>query len=370
MVYNMPPLYERRWPFALRLKRSIIPRIIIKVVFLAVFTGAVVSIHRYTILKLNIKDNLITILGMVTSLLLVFRTNTAYDRYWEGRRLWSSQITSLRSLTRMIWINIQEKSQIDHTAKEAAIKLLISFAYATKHYLREEYDYQDVSPEFAPFLRTSHNRYRTPTSINHQRDQELLRPIVPPAESKTPGSNLPLEITVHLTAFIQHQKERGNVDAPLFTLLTNAVNNLVDNLTGFERILRTPIPVAYSIHLAQTVWIYCLMLPFQIVDPLGWVAILVVALAAFTLFGILAIGGELENPFGYDWNDLPLGNLCTIVKEETLAIIRVPPPTIDSWLLDDSATSESVETRLDIPGFSPSNISKSTISEGEELREK
>ncbi|ORX89888.1 UPF0187-domain-containing protein [Basidiobolus meristosporus CBS 931.73] len=277
----MPPLYERRWPFALRLKRSIIPRIIVKVLFLTAYSAAVVSIHRFTDLRLNIKDNLVTILGMVTSLLLVFRTNTAYDRYWEGRRLWSTQIVNIRSLTRMIWINVGEKSQNDRSIKEAAIKLLISYAQATKHYLREEYDYRDVTPD---------------------------------SQSKAPGSNMPLEITIHLTAFIQHQKERGNIDAPLFTLLTNSINSLIDCLTGFERILRTPIPVAYSIHLAQTVWAYCLMLPYQIVEPLGWVTLLVSAAAAFTLFGILAIGGELENPFGYDWNDLPLCNLCAIVK--------------------------------------------------------
>ncbi|ORX90606.1 UPF0187-domain-containing protein, partial [Basidiobolus meristosporus CBS 931.73] len=299
----------------------IIPRIVIKVLLLTAYSIIVVVIHKYGGPKLNFKENLITILGMVTSLLLVFRTNTAYDRYWEGRRLWSSQITNLRTLTRLIWINIKEQSDPDRKAKEAAIKLLISVAYATKHYLREEYDYRDVTTDIAPFLRASRSKYRTPTSISDQRETELLRPIYPPTESKAPGSNLPLEITIHLTSYIQREKDKGNVDAPLYSLLTTSVNNLVDCLTGFERILRTPIPVAYSIHLAQTVWLYCIMLPYQIIEPLGWVTPLVVAAAAFTLFGILAIGGELENPFGFDWNDLPLDNLCTIIKEEILAII-------------------------------------------------
>ncbi|KAK9688294.1 hypothetical protein K7432_014455 [Basidiobolus ranarum] len=347
--YNMPPLYEQRWPFALRLKKSIIPRIILKVISLATFTIAICAIDTY-VGNVGMGSQLITILGMVTSLLLVFRTNTAYDRYWEGRRLWSTQMVNLRNLTRLIWINVNEKAPQDHKLKQTAVNLLISFAYATKHYLREEYDYTDITPQMVPFLR-SQSRYRTPTSIVNQREQSLLRPIVPPHESNTAGSNLPLEITIHLTAFIQNQKDAGNIDAPLFTLLTNGVTNLVDCLTGFERILRTPIPVAYSIHLSQTVWFYLLMLPFQLVDSLGWVSIVVVSLASFTLFGILAIGGELENPFGYDWNDLPLDGLCDIAKREMTAIISVPAPSIDSWLLDEpmSPISPKGALTLDIP---------------------
>ncbi|KAK9694041.1 hypothetical protein K7432_013606 [Basidiobolus ranarum] len=265
----MPPLYEQRWPFALRLKKSIIPRIILKVVMMTAFSAIIVALRMYVNPDIAMKGQLITILGMVTSLLLVFRTNTAYDRYWEGRRLWSTQMVNLRNLTRLIWVNIAEKTPNDKKLKKMAVKLLISFVYSTKHYLREEYDYADITPDMVPFLRTSTSKYRTPTSIVNQREQSLLRPIVPITESKTPGSNLPLEITIHLTAFIQNQKDVANIDAPLFTILTNSVSNMTDCLTGFERILRTPIPVAYSIHLSQTVWFYLIMLPFQLVAELG-----------------------------------------------------------------------------------------------------
>lgn len=78
----------------------------------------------------------------------------------------------------------------------------------------------------------------------------------------------------------------------------------MDCLTGFERILRTPIPLAYSVHLHQAVWLYLLALPYQLVGVLNWFAVPAVTLASFALLGILGIGWEIENPFGYDANDL------------------------------------------------------------------
>ncbi|KAF9920640.1 hypothetical protein BGZ67_001100, partial [Mortierella alpina] len=80
-------------------------------------------------------------MGMVVSLLLVFRTNTAYDRYWEGRRLWSQMTLSIRNLTRSIWVCVAETETRDLLEKKSAINLLVAFAFATKHYLREEYGY-------------------------------------------------------------------------------------------------------------------------------------------------------------------------------------------------------------------------------------
>lgn len=78
----------------------------------------------------------------------------------------------------------------------------------------------------------------------------------------------------------------------------------MDCLGGFERILRTPIPLAYSVHLHHATWLYLLALPYQLIGSLNWFTIPAVALAAFALLGILGIGWEIENPFGYDDNDL------------------------------------------------------------------
>ena len=83
-----------------------------------------------------------------------------------------------------------------------------------------------------------------------------------------------------------------------------ALGDMVDRIADFERLLRTPIPLAYSLHLHHSVWLYILSLPYQIVNVLDWWTVPVVALGAFTLLGIMSIGTEIENPFGYDENDL------------------------------------------------------------------
>jgi putative membrane protein len=83
-----------------------------------------------------------------------------------------------------------------------------------------------------------------------------------------------------------------------------ALSNLVSCLTSFERILRTPIPLAYSVHLHHMTWLYLVALPYQIMEECGWWTLPVVGIATFSFIGILEIGWEIENPFGYDANDL------------------------------------------------------------------
>jgi putative membrane protein len=107
--------------------------------------------------------------------------------------------------------------------------------------------------------------------------------------------------------------------------LQNLLNNLVDTLGACERILRTPMPLAYAIHLKQLLLLYCLLLPFQVVDELRWWTAPAVALVSFTLFGIEAIGVEIENPFGTDPNDLPLDTICDTIERNIEDLISIEP---------------------------------------------
>jgi putative membrane protein len=100
---------------------------------------------------------------------------------------------------------------------------------------------------------------------------------------------------------------------------------MVDVLGGCERILKTPIPPAYSIHLKQLLLIYCLTLPFQIVSQLQWWTAPIVCLVSFAVFGIEEIGIEIENPFGDDLNDLPLDNICRTMKINIEDLISFAP---------------------------------------------
>jgi putative membrane protein len=110
---------------------------------------------------------------------------------------------------------------------------------------------------------------------------------------------------------------------------------LVDMLGGCERILRTPMPIAYAIHLKQLLLLYCLSLPFQMVSSIQWWTGPVVALISFTLFGIEEIGIEIENPFGHDPNDLPLDAICATIQRNIEDLITLAPQAACSRLEDE-----------------------------------
>jgi ion channel-forming bestrophin family protein len=254
-------------------------------------------------------------------------------RYWEGRRLWSLLTVAVRNLARLIWISIKENVTDDakHSRivleKTTAINLLIGFAYATKHYLREEdavteEDTKELIsnirtnlPGFEPLEDQDRVSELVNQGVGRNTLKKLLKRQLKPHQRKKGelvpiNHNLPLEILLYLGSYFDLQFTESRVSVPIANSLLAGLGQLTDCLTHFERILRSPIPVAYSIHLSQTVWIYCLSLPFQFVKVLGWTTIPLVFLASFVLFGIEYIGGEIENPFGYDENDLDLDGFC------------------------------------------------------------
>jgi len=135
--------------------------------------------------------------------------------------------------------------------------------------------------------------------------------------------------------------------------LLAALNNLVDALTGLERILTTPIPFSYSVHLWITTTLYVAALPFQVVNQLQWITIPATLLASFIFFGFLVAGEEIENPFGYDKNDLDLDYFCqNIIRLELRAITSSAVPDPADWAF--SPSNDHVLDNGDMVGH-PSN---------------
>lgn len=224
--------------------------------------------------------------NIVLGLLLVFRTNTAYDRFWEGRKVWGSMVNTVRNLARQILIAVDEKESNDRQEKIDAIYLLVAFAIATKLHLRDE----PINPEIKDFL--SPDRYIKLQSMN----------------------NPPLKVAFWIGDYLQLQYQRDRLNIYQLTAMHTLLNKLVDVLGSCERIVKTPMPLAYAIHLKQLLLLYCLSLPFQMVGQLGWWTAPVVVLISFTLFGIEEIGIEIENPFGHHHNDLPLDAICSTMR--------------------------------------------------------
>ncbi|HLO51726.1 MAG TPA: bestrophin family ion channel [Kamptonema sp.] len=235
--------------------------------------------------------------SIVLGLLLVFRTNTAYERFWEGRKFWGNLVNTVRNLARQIWVSVDEKEPQDFINKKSALRLLPAFAVAMKLHLRME----PVNSELEPFI--SPSQYQKLKSMN----------------------NPPLEIAFWIGDYLNEQYNRNCLDVYRLTAMQQLINIMVDALGGCERILKTPIPLAYAIHLKQLLLLYCLSLPFQLVEDLGWGTGLVVALVSFTLFGIEEIGIEIENPFGHDPNDLPLDSICATMQRNIEDLISLCP---------------------------------------------
>jgi ion channel-forming bestrophin family protein len=120
-----------------------------------------------------------------------------------------------------------------------------------------------------------------------------------------------LEILSHCSAIIKAIIDNGTFKAPIYqTQAFTLMSQMNEVLTGTERVLNTPFPIAYSIAIAQIMWTYILLLPFQLFGSLGWVTIPATTFSAYVILGIALIGREIEDPFGDGVNDLPLDSFC------------------------------------------------------------
>jgi ion channel-forming bestrophin family protein len=281
---------------AFRVKGSVIPSILSRIFWCGVF-GLFISILADLKVPVAAKSLGGVVPSIVLGLLLVFRTNTAYERFWEGRKAWGTIVNNIRNLSRSIWVAISELDTSHRQEKEQTLDLLVAFAIATKLHLRSQ-------------------------SID-DRLTKLLSPLQSIKLQTT--NNPPLEIAFWIGDYLQAKYECGQISLYQMNELQNILNSLVDALGACERILRTPMPFAYAIHLKQLLLIYCLLLPFQVVDELKWWTAPAVALVSFTLFGIEAIGVEIENPFGTDPNDLPLDTICDTIQRNVSDLISIEP---------------------------------------------
>ncbi|KAJ3040462.1 hypothetical protein HDV00_010899 [Rhizophlyctis rosea] len=328
------------WTDLYRIRGSVIPRIVFPSLVVTLWGTLWTCLYMAAkIESFKLDSLLITILGVVMGLLLVFRTNTAYDRYWEGRRTWATLLTQLRNMTRLIWITVDPKDDQQTNEKRGAMNLLLAYVVATKHYLRDEegYKYKDLRHLVAHIPSMAHGANLLETDID----------------------NVPLEISLHLATYVRRCRDLNLIDASFGTAMTNCLGVMVDCLSTFERIKGSPIPMAYNVHLKQTLMLYLLSLPFQLVAKTYWGTIPVIFLASFTLLGIEGIGGEIENPFGYDDNDLPVEKFCEWMRNEMNSIIH-RPGTLDpaNWgiavgvdaAIEHTLTAKASDIKITVEG--------------------
>lgn len=228
------------------------------------------------------------------------------------------------------------------------MNLIVAYAVALKHKLRFEpfMHYDDLKP-LVNHLDTFAKDADAP-DVNRRISK--IKKVgsflgVPMAESNPrknlkrangPVGNLPLEILTHLSAYMKELYDNSTFKVSIYqTQSLNAIYTMNDVLTGCDRILNTPLPIAYSIAIGQITWVYILLLPFQLYKALGWVTIPAAVFAAYIILGIALIGREIENPFGDDVNDLPLDAFCEEIRQSLDVIISKPPPKPEVFMAKD-----------------------------------
>ncbi|CDM29465.1 hypothetical protein DTO013E5_5199 [Penicillium roqueforti] len=339
-----------KWPIMLRLHGSVMPKMIMPLVTIALWSTAV-TVFSKLVHDLGINNILLTVLGFVVGLALSFRSSTAYERWADGRKYWAQLIQTSRNLSRTIWINTGEREgeagKDDILRKLSAMNLILAFAVSLKHKLRFEPDiaYEDLAGlvgHLDTFARDAHDRMvvNPPPKSTWKSAGEYLgmsfaesNPRKYVKRSKKPLGHLPLEILNHLSAYMDSCVVNGTLVSTLHQGQAIAmVATLNEILTGTERVLDTPLPTAYSIAIAQISWIYILVLPFQLYNALEWMTIPASIVAAYIILGLATIGSEIENPFGQDVNDLPLDTYCRQIALEMDIMTAVPRPNVDDFM--------------------------------------
>lgn len=230
-----------------------------------------------------------SLLGIVLGLFLVFRTNSAYDRWWEGRRLWGSLVNSTRNLALKLNAYI---SREHHEDRDWFSKMISNFVFATKESLRKGVQLNELEPVSETFI------------------DELKK-----------YKHKPNRISALLYEKVNALYKEGRITGDQLINLDKELKDLIDIMGGCERIRYTPIPYSYMMYIKKFIFIYIITLPFGFVTDSGYFTILIVLLITFILMSVELIAEEIEDPFGHDANDLPTDELAGKIKENVAEIL-------------------------------------------------
>jgi len=238
-----------------------------------------------------------SLLGFIMGLLLVFRTNTAYDRWWEGRKQWGALVNSTRHFAYQLAALLPGAEHADDRA--ALTRLIAAYPSALRHHLRRQ------DPE--------------ETLRNLSADSPHgLQPGDIAAEAP---QHIPNAIAAELYRRIAAWNRAGTISGEMLINLNAELARFTDITGACERILKTPIPFGYSLFIKKFIFAYTVTLPMGLVDQFGYWS---VPLSAFTLyvFGSLELlAEEIEEPFGTDANDLPTDPLADTMRTNVAELL-------------------------------------------------
>lgn len=226
-----------------------------------------------------------SILGFVISMLLVFRTNTAYDRWWEGRKLWGGFVNGSRSFSmKLAAFAPQSETRVVQA-------LLTNYFISCKDHLRREMSIK----QWVEIPGKSVDQY-------------------------TNASHIPNAILADLIRELVALQKRGVISEMQLLMSNDELRGFADNLGACERIRATPIPYSYSMFIKKIVFFYTITIPFGLLTDYGYWTVLVTSFVFYAFASLELLAEEIEDPFGREPNDLPTDEIAEGIRKQINSI--------------------------------------------------
>lgn len=260
--------------FTQQYSREILRRLSTGMIYLAVYTGILAFLFDYFKIDYPGTTAVQSIMGIVLGFFLVFRSNGAYDRWWEGRKTWGALVNNSRNMAMKFAVMVPT----NHPHRKLITDCIGAYPKTLKEHLRSGV-VQDEVEKLCSELRLD--------LIDH----------------------LPNAIAKKLVWLVNELKKDQTIDAEQYLVLDSQIMSLTDITGVCERIKNTPIPYSYSIFLKKFIFIFLTTLPFAFLPAYGYCTMAISVLLLYVLLSIELLAEEIEDPFGSDINDLPTDEL-------------------------------------------------------------
>ncbi|MEL7005577.1 MAG: bestrophin family ion channel [Bacteroidota bacterium] len=270
--------------------RQVLKLLLPALLFMGVYTAAICyALQDYFELSFKSTTGVHSLLGIVLGLFLVFRVNSAYDRWWEGRKLWGALVNNTRNLATKIAAFLPEN---DEKSRRYYAQVIPNLVMAMKDHLRKGVKLEDLDLAEANFLGDLEGKDHIPNQLIlklYKRTNQL-----------------------HKEEFITPYQ---------LLLIDRELKSFSDILGACERIKNTPIPYSYSMYIKKFIFTYTITLPLAFISEFGYYTVPIVLMIFFILVSVELIAEEIEDPFGEDSNDLPTDELFSKIKKNVRELL-------------------------------------------------
>lgn len=288
----MIPYSPRSWLRVLfSLRGSFSRGVMLRVLAFGLIGAVVVAIDTLGV-RVHLPAGVHETSAAVVALILAFRTNTAYNRFWEGRSLWGAIVNASRNAAQLVRSHVDD----DADATRAFATWVVVFAWVTRRRLRAERSWPEI--------------------------ERLL----PPADfaELAAAPHPSLHATQQMSRALAGWVRSGRLDPVLAAHGQHVVGTLVDSLGGCEKIARTPTPLGHVLLMERFIALYLATLPFMLVTRVEMLAPVATMLIAYPILQLDALGAALDDPFGHDPSHLPLTRICLVIEKDLLGTSPAP----------------------------------------------